>query len=78
MEKYQKIKKIVERSLKGCDAGHDINHTLRVYDLCLKLAHGIKGIDLEVLHLAALLHDIGGSVELKDTTGKNCLVRESA
>jgi uncharacterized protein len=78
MEKYQKIKKIAERSLKGCDAGHDINHTLRVYDLCLKLAHGIKGIDLEVLHLAALLHDIGGPVELKDKTGKICHARESA
>jgi uncharacterized protein len=78
MEKYQKIKKIAERNLKGCDAGHDINHTLRVYDLCLKLARGIKGIDLEVLHLAALLHDIGGPVELKDKTGKVCHARESA
>jgi len=78
MEKYQRIKKIAERSLKGCDAGHDINHTLRVYDLCLKLARGIKGVDLEVLHLSALLHDIGGPIELKDKTGKVCHARESA
>jgi uncharacterized protein len=78
MEKYQRIKKIAERSLKGCDAGHDINHTLRVYDLCLKLARGIKGLDLEVLHLSALLHDIGGPIELKDKTGKVCHFQESA
>jgi len=77
-EKYQKIKKIVEKKLKGCDAGHDINHTLRVYDLCLKLSRGIKDVDLEVLHLAALLHDIGGLKELKDKTGKVCHAQESA
>ena len=64
--------------MKGCDAGHDINHALRVYDLCLKLSQGLKGIDLEVLQLAALLHDIGGLKELKDKTGKVCHARESA
>jgi len=77
-EKYQQIKKIVEQNLKGCDAGHDINHALRVYDLCLKLAQGVKGIDLEILRLAVLLHDIGGPKELKDKTGKVCHARESA
>ncbi len=76
-EKYQKIKKIVEKSLKGCDAGHDINHMLRVYDLCLELSRGVKDVDLEVLHLATLLHDIGGPKELKDKTGKVCHARES-
>ena len=48
-EKYQKIKKIAEEDLKECDAGHDINHVLRVYDLCLKLTQGLKGVDLEIL-----------------------------
>ena len=77
-EKYQKIKKIAEGNLKGCDAGHDINHALRVYDLCLKLARGIKDVDLEILQLAVLLHDIGGLKELKDKTGKVCHARKSA
>ncbi|MFA5392490.1 MAG: HD domain-containing protein [Candidatus Paceibacterota bacterium] len=77
-EKYQKIKKIAEENLKECDAGHDINHVLRVYDLCLKLIQGLKGVDLEILQLAALLHDIGGPKELRDKTGKVCHARESA
>jgi uncharacterized protein len=77
-KKYQKIKMIAERYLKGCDAGHDINHALRVYDSCLKLSQGVKGVDLEVLQTAALLHDIGGLKELKDGTGKTCHAQESA
>jgi len=77
-KKYQKIKIIAERYLKGCDAGHDINHALRVYDSCVKLSQGVKGVDLEVLLTAALLHDIGGLKELKDGTGKTCHAQESA
>lgn len=76
--KYQKIKKIAERELKGCDAGHDINHALRVYDLCLKFAKKEKKVDLEVLKIATLLHDIGGLKELKDKTGRICHAQESA
>ena len=76
--KYQKIKKIAERELKGCDAGHDINHALRVYILCLKLAKKETRINLEVLKIAALLHDIGGLRELKDKTGRVCHAQESA
>lgn len=77
-EKYQKIKKIVERELAGADAGHDFNHVMRVYELCLNLARKIKNIDLDILRLAALLHDIGGVEELKDKSGKLCHARESA
>jgi uncharacterized protein len=76
--KYQKIIKIVEENLKEGDAAHDINHTLRVYNLCLKLAQGLKGVDLEILYLAALLHDIGYPKQLKDKTGKVCHAQESA
>ena len=47
--KYQRIKRIAEKELRGSDAGHDINHAERVYDLCLKLAKGEKGVDLEIL-----------------------------
>lgn len=76
--KYQRIKRIAEKELRGSDAGHDINHAQRVYDLCLKLAKGEKGVDLEILKIAALLHDIGGPKELKDITGKTCHAEESA
>jgi uncharacterized protein len=77
--KYKKIKKIAEKELaKGNDPGHDINHALRIYDLSLKLARGEKGVNLEILKIAALLHDIGGPKELKDKTGKICHAEESA
>ncbi len=77
-EKYQKIKEIVKKELSGADAGHDLNHVMRDYNLCLKLTKGMKDIDSEVLELAALLHDIGGIVELKDKTGKVCHAAVSA
>lgn len=77
-EKYQRIRKIVEKKLAEADAGHDFNHVMRVYNLCLKLTKGMKNIDLDILTLAAFLHDIGGVVELKDKSGKVCHARESA
>ena len=76
--KYQKIKNIATKELKGSDAGHDINHALRVYNSCLKLAKGLNDIDLDILKIAALLHDIGGPKELKDKTRRICHARESA
>jgi len=77
-EKYQKIKKIVEKESAWTDAGHDINHVIRVYDLCLKLAKNMENVDFEVLKLSALLHDIGRVKELKDKFGKTCHAEESA
>ncbi len=76
--KYQKIKEIVKREMTGVDPGHDLNHTMRVYDLCLRLAKRIKNTDLDVLKLAALLHDIAGLKEQRDKTGKVCHARLSA
>lgn len=67
-EKFQKIKEIVEKELKYCPA-HDIDHVMRVYNLCLSLAEN-QDVDLEVLKVAALLHDIGGAKELDDSSGK--------
>lgn len=77
-EKYQKIRKIVIKELAEADAGHDINHVMRVYNMCLKLSKGVKNLDQEVLRLAALLHDIGGIKELKDRSGQTCHAEESA
>lgn len=55
-EKYQKIKEIVEKEL-SCSA-HDMEHVMRVYNLCLHLAKDDPDIDLDILKTAALLHDI--------------------
>jgi uncharacterized protein len=67
-DKYRKIKDIVEKEL-SCSA-HDMEHVMRVYNLCMHLAEGEKDIDLDVLKTAALLHDIARVKEDKDKTGK--------
>lgn len=42
------------------DAVHDFDHVLRVLAVAEKLAR-IEGADLEIVHAAALLHDVAGS-----------------
>ena len=49
---------------------HSIEHIMRVHKLCLEIAKKEKGVDLEVLEIAALLHDIGRQKENEDITGK--------
>ncbi len=66
-EKYQKIKKIVEKEL-SCSA-HNMEHVLRVYNLCLHLAENESNVDLDILKTAALLHDIARAKEDKDDSG---------
>lgn len=56
--KYLKLRQIVEKELKEASPAHDINHVMRVYNLCLHLAKYESNIDLDVLKTAALLHDI--------------------
>jgi uncharacterized protein len=74
-EKIDKLKKYVEKVMV-CP-GHNIDHVMRVYNLCLNLAKGEK-IDREVLQAATLLHDIGGDKELADKSGKTDHAVESA
>src|SRR4030042_3060121 len=65
--KFQKIKEVVEKEL-SCSA-HNMDHVMRVYNLCLHLAEN-ENIDLDVLKAAALLHDIARIKEDDDSTGK--------
>ena len=46
------------RILDGDRGSHDWEHTLRVYQLCRDIGPS-EGADMEVLLVAALLHDIG-------------------
>ncbi|RZC71409.1 hypothetical protein C5167_034580 [Papaver somniferum] len=54
--------------MKGNDASHDASHVFRVRDLALSLAkeEGLSSsLDpMEIVELAALLHDIGKSLPL--------------
>jgi uncharacterized protein len=64
-EKYRQLKEIVEREMEGASPAHDINHVMRVYNLCLELAKSETDVDLDVLRTAALLHDIARTREDK-------------
>ena len=52
----------VKNYLQG-EGGHDYEHTLRVYNLCMKLAK-LEGGEVDVLKAASLLHDIARPLEL--------------
>jgi uncharacterized protein len=65
-EKYRQLKTIVGKEMEGASPAHDINHVMRVYNLCLKLAKYEPSVDLDVLRTAALLHDIARTREDKD------------
>ncbi len=70
-EKFLKIKEIVEQELnQDKDSAHDIDHIMRVYNLALNIAQHEKGVDLEIVEAAVLLHDIGGAKEMLDPTGQ--------
>lgn len=65
-KKYNEILSIVQKEL-SCSA-HDIDHILRVYNLCSYLSKYEENVDEEVLSLAALLHDIARAKEDSDST----------
>lgn len=70
-EIFKKIKEVAENEIgKIPDAGHDMNHIMRVYNLAFNIAKYEGKIDLDVLQAAILLHDIGGHKEMSDSTGK--------
>ncbi|KAG8655667.1 hypothetical protein MANES_04G057700v8 [Manihot esculenta] len=73
MAKTQTVKnaeKLVERKMKGNDASHDASHVWRVRDLALSLAReeglSSNSDSMEIVELAALLHDIGDYKYLRD------------
>jgi uncharacterized protein len=68
--KFQKIKEIAEKKMEGLGPSHDFSHVMRVYNLALLIAKEEKNVDLEILKIAALLHDIGRKKEDLDKTGK--------
>ncbi|KAF6160841.1 hypothetical protein GIB67_036042 [Kingdonia uniflora] len=59
----KRAEELVKLAMKGNDASHDASHVFRVRDLALSLAHeeGLSSSPeaMEIVELAALLHDIG-------------------
>ena len=52
------IKEEAKKMTSNSSGSHDWYHTKRVYDLCMKIGRA-EGADLDVLGIAAYLHDIG-------------------
>ncbi|XP_008221062.1 PREDICTED: uncharacterized protein YpgQ-like [Prunus mume] len=73
-ETVRKAEKLVEEAMKDNDASHDAAHVWRVRDLALSLAREEQGLSLpssnsntmQIVELAALLHDIGDYKYLRD------------
>jgi len=70
MINIDKVFKFAEKFfLKNKEAEHGMDHVMRVYNMAIRLAEGEK-VDLEVVKIATILHDIGKGRESKDHTRK--------
>ena len=52
------IKNFAMNSCSTVPGSHDWDHTLRVYNMCMHIGQ-VEGADMEVLAIAAYLHDVG-------------------
>lgn len=66
--RHKRILKIVQNKLT-CSA-HNLDHVMRVYNLCLMISKYEENVDLDILIPSALLHDIARVEESEDKTGK--------
>jgi uncharacterized protein len=70
MEILEQIRNEAKMYYAGAQGSHDLDHVNRVYNNCLKI--GTKeGADLDVLKIAAVLHDIGRQKET-ESQGRIC------
>src|SRR5690606_18937038 len=57
----EKTIEFVKEKLQGAEAGHDWSHIERVYKNAIQIAQGSNDINVLVVELGALLHDIADS-----------------
>jgi uncharacterized protein len=77
-EVIERVRMFAEDQMAGSgDSSHNIDHVYRVRRLALRIAEG-EDVDLGVIEIAALLHDIGSGKERNDDTGKVDHAVESA
>jgi len=58
MNLFEKVREKTKEFFAEAKGSHDWEHTERVYSLCVRIGEK-EGADMEVLSLAAILHDIG-------------------
>ena len=76
MELLDQIKEEARSYFTNAKGSHDWQHTERVYNLCMHIGKAVD-VDLEVLKLAALFHDIGREDQDK-ANGKICHAEKGA
>lgn len=69
--KYKQIYEFVKFTLESAPGCHDFDHTLRVLRNAEKLAAEMPEADLQIIRLAALLHDISRPEDMS-AKGKIC------
>lgn len=70
------VRREAQKFFRRARGSHDWDHTERVYRLCLRIGRKEKA-DLDVLRLAALLHDIGREEE-DMSNGRTCHAEKGA
>ena len=70
------VKKIAKAFFDGSRGSHDWEHTLRVCRLCERIGRA-EGVDMNVLRVAAYLHDIGRSHQ-DNSNGAICHAEKGA
>jgi len=70
------VKEQAEKLFDGARGSHDWEHTLRVFDLCERIGPAEKA-DMDVLRIAAYLHDIGRAGQ-DSTLGAVCHAERGA
>jgi uncharacterized protein len=73
MEYIRDMAKMMTAESSG---SHDWFHTQRVYDLCMRIGR-VEGADLDILGIAAYLHDIGRPYQDR-AKGKVCHAEKGA
>jgi len=70
------VEQTARRYFQGARGSHNWEHTLRVFRLCERIG-AIEGVDMDVLLVAAYLHDIGRSYQ-DDSKGAVCHAEKGA
>lgn len=73
---FDEIKEEVKKAFDDSKGSHDWEHTERVYNLCMHIGKK-EDADMEILRLAAILHDIGRAHQDK-SEGKICHAKKGA
>ena len=70
------IRAFAVRCFSNARGSHDWDHTQRVFNLCMHIGR-VEGADLQVLEIAAYLHDVGRSYE-DESRGEICHAERGA